>query len=80
VVRARRALPHNLLGLVDLEARLLQVLYDPLGEHLAGIVRCVFRQEPSHQATTARDREADRKSELIAKGAVIHVGDVLALF
>jgi hypothetical protein len=80
LVPARRSLPEHLVLFVDLEPRLLQVLYDPLGEHLAGIVRRVFRQEPSHQATTTRDREADRKSELIAKGAVIHVGDVLALF
>jgi hypothetical protein len=67
VVRARRALPHDLLGFVDLETRLLEVLYHPLGERLAGIVWGVFRQEPTQQGTTARDREADRESELIAE-------------
>jgi hypothetical protein len=32
----------------------------------------VLGQEPPQQATAARDREADREGELIAKGAVIH--------
>jgi hypothetical protein len=41
VVRARRALPHNPLGFVDLKTGQLQVLHDLLGEHLAGIIRCV---------------------------------------
>jgi hypothetical protein len=36
VVRARRALPHNLIGLVDLETGLLQVLHDALGELVTG--------------------------------------------
>ena len=36
VVRARRALPHNLLGFVDLETRLIEMLDHPLGELLAG--------------------------------------------
>jgi hypothetical protein len=31
VVRARQPLPHNLIGLVDLKARSLQVLHNPLG-------------------------------------------------
>jgi hypothetical protein len=39
VAARRRALPHNLLGFVDLETGLLEVLHDPLGERLAGIVR-----------------------------------------
>ena len=38
----RWALPHDLLGFVDVEARLLQVLYDPLGELPAGIVAHVI--------------------------------------
>jgi hypothetical protein len=43
------------------------VLHDPLGKHLAGIVRRVFRQEPPQQGTTARDRKADRKRERVGK-------------
>jgi hypothetical protein len=38
VVRARRALPHNLLGFVDLETRLLEMLDHPGSQLLAGIV------------------------------------------
>jgi hypothetical protein len=80
VARARRALPHNLLAFVDFETRQLQVLHDPLGELLAGLIRCVFCQEPAQQAAAARDREADREGELVAKGAVIHRRSVLVLF
>jgi hypothetical protein len=62
VVRAWRALPHNLLGFVDFEARPLQVLHDPLGEHLAGIVRRVFldlriRRSSSRLRVTAKPIE-----------------------
>jgi hypothetical protein len=63
----RRAFPHNLLGFVDFETRLLKVLYDPLSERLAGIVRSVFSQKPAQQGTTAPDREADREGELVAE-------------
>ena len=72
VVRARRTLPHNLLGFVDFEARLLQVLYDPLGNLLAGIVRRVLLEQTPQQSAAAGDREADRECELVAEGAMIH--------
>jgi hypothetical protein len=49
VLPDRRALPHNLLGLVDLEPRLLQMLDHPCGKHLARIVRCVFLEDPAQQ-------------------------------
>jgi hypothetical protein len=71
VVPGRRALPHNLLGFVDLETRLLEMLNHAGGELPAGIVRRVLRQEPAQQRTTARDREADRECQLVTKGAVI---------
>jgi hypothetical protein len=51
--------PKRLASLVDFESRLLKMLHDPLGEHLTGIVRRVFREEPTQQSTTARDREPD---------------------
>jgi hypothetical protein len=34
----------------------------------------VLLQDPAQQLAAARDREADREGELIAKGAVIHRG------
>jgi hypothetical protein len=81
VVRARRALPHHLLGFVDLETRLLEVLDHPIGKHLARIVRRVFLEDPAQQLPAARDREADREGELVAERAVIHGGRcVLVLF
>jgi hypothetical protein len=67
VVRARRAFPHNLLGFVDLETRLLEVLDHPLGEHLTGIVRRVLLEDPAQQGTAARNREANRERELVAE-------------
>jgi hypothetical protein len=39
-------------------------LYDPLGEHLAGIVWGVLLQQPAQELPAARDREADRECEL----------------
>jgi hypothetical protein len=38
VAPGRRALPHDLLGFVDLEPRLLQLLHDAIGELLARLV------------------------------------------
>jgi hypothetical protein len=70
----RRALPHSLLGFIDLKTRLLQVLYHPVGELLAGIIRDVFLQEPAQQIAAATDREADGEGKLVAEGAVIHGG------
>jgi hypothetical protein len=52
-----------LLSFVDLETRLLQVLHDPLGEHLAGIVRRMLPDQPAQQVATPSDREADRECE-----------------
>jgi hypothetical protein len=73
----RRALPEHLALFVDLlKPDLLKVLHDPLGEHLAGIVRGVLGQEPAQQGTAARDRKADRECQLVAEGAVIHQGDL----
>ena len=40
VVRGRRALPHDLLGFVDLKARQLQVLHHPRGEHRQLAMAC----------------------------------------
>jgi hypothetical protein len=74
VVRARRALPEHPALFVDHKPRLLQVLHDPLGEHLAGTVRRVLLEEPSQQLPAARDREADRTGQLVAKGAVVYQG------
>jgi hypothetical protein len=76
VASGRRTLPCNLLGFVDFETRLLEVLDHPGGELLAGIVRRVLGQDPAQQLPAARDREADREGELIAEGAVIHQGDL----
>jgi hypothetical protein len=42
-------LPHNLRVFVDLETRQLEVLDYPLGEHLTGIVRRVFLEDPAQQ-------------------------------
>jgi hypothetical protein len=47
VVRARRGLPEHLALFVDRKTRLLQVLHDPLREHLARIVLRVSCQEPA---------------------------------
>jgi hypothetical protein len=63
----RRALPEHLLGFVDLETRLLEMLDHPRSQLLAGIVWRVFLEDPAQQSTTARDREADREGELVAK-------------
>jgi hypothetical protein len=35
----------------------------------------VLLQDPAQQLAAARDREADRECELVAKGAVIHAAD-----
>jgi hypothetical protein len=56
VVRARRAFPEHLVLFVDLETRLLQVLHDPLGELLAGIVRRVFCQDPGTRDCRGRSQ------------------------
>jgi hypothetical protein len=66
--------PHDLVGFVNLETGLLQVLHDPLGELLAGIVRDVILEEPAQEIATAGDREADREGELGTERAVIHGG------
>ena len=68
----RRALPHNLLGFVDLETRLFEVLYNLLGELLPGIVRRVFLEQTPQQGAAAGYRAADGKYELVAERAVIH--------
>jgi hypothetical protein len=54
VVPGRRALPHNLLGFVDLETGLLQVRDHPRGELLARIVRRVLLEDPAQQLPAAR--------------------------
>jgi hypothetical protein len=64
--------PHNLLGFVDLETRLLQVLHHLLGELLARVVGDVLPQEPAQEIAAAADGEADRERKLVAEGAVIH--------
>ena len=68
----RRALSHDLIVFVDLKTRQLQVLYDPLGKHLPGIVRRVLLEEPAQEIPAPGDRKADREGELRAEGAVIH--------
>jgi hypothetical protein len=46
-LRVGGSLPHDLIGLVDLETRQLQVLDDSVGEHLPGIVgHMLFEQPP----------------------------------
>ena len=72
MVRARRALSHDLLGFIDLEAGLLEVLDYPLGELPARIVGHVLLEQAAQQGTAARDGKADREYELVAKGAVVH--------
>jgi hypothetical protein len=64
VVRGRRTLSCDLLSFVDLEARQLQVLRHPLGEHLARVVRRVLLKETAQQGAAAGDRNADRKREV----------------
>jgi hypothetical protein len=49
------ALPHHLISLIDLEARLLQVLHDALGELAVGIVGRVFLEQPAHQIAATAD-------------------------
>jgi hypothetical protein len=79
VVAGRWALSDDLLSFVDLEPRLLQVLYDPLGELPAGIVaHVIFPIRRSRSRLRARGK-ADAEGELVAEAAVIHGGDVLAL-
>jgi hypothetical protein len=72
VAARRRALPHDLIGFVDLKPRELKMSNDPLGQHLPGIVRRVLPEEPAQQIAAPADRKADRKGELGAEGAVIH--------
>jgi hypothetical protein len=68
----RRALPHDLIGFVDLETRPLQVLDHPLREHPARIIDHVLLEEPTQQVTAAADRIADREGELGPEGAAVH--------
>jgi hypothetical protein len=70
VVRAWRALPHDLLGFVDLEPRLLQVLYHPRGELLARIIGNVLLEKPAQKIPAAGDGEADRERELGERGLI----------
>jgi hypothetical protein len=79
VVLRRRATPHDLLTLIDLETRPLQVLNHPRGELLTGIVRYVLFEQPAQEVAATGDREADREGELVAEGSVIHGGYVLSL-
>jgi hypothetical protein len=74
VALRRRTLLHNLLALIDLETRLLQVLDHPLGELLARIIGHVVLQDSAQEIAATGDREAARERELIAEGAVIHGG------
>ena len=67
----RRSLPHDLIGLVDLEARKFQVLNDPLGEHLARVVGDVLLEDAAQEVAAPGDYEADRERELRAKRTVI---------
>jgi hypothetical protein len=68
----RRSLPHNLVGLVDLEPREFQVLDDPLGDHLAGVVGGVLLEHTTQQVAATGDREPDRERELVPELSVIH--------
>jgi hypothetical protein len=72
VVPGRRPLPHDLLGLVDLKTRQLQVLDDSVGEHVSGTVGHVLLKQPAQQIPAAADGEADRENELIPEAAAIH--------
>jgi hypothetical protein len=79
VLRARRTLPHDLLGFVDLETRYFQVFQDTLGKLLPRVVCHVILQEPTQEMAATRGRKADRECKLVTKGAVIHA-HVLDLF
>jgi hypothetical protein len=68
----RRSPRHDLIGLVDLEAREFQVLDDPFGERLARVVGDVLLEEAAQKVAAAGDGEADREHELCAEGAAIH--------
>jgi hypothetical protein len=55
VVPRRRALPHDLIGFVDLETGQLQVFDHPLGEYLPGIVWRVFLEQAAQQTAAWAD-------------------------
>jgi hypothetical protein len=80
-VRTRgRSPPERLALFVELEARLLKVSDDPLGELPPGIVRHPLLYDSAQQVAAPRDGQADREDELVAEAAVIHRADVLLLF
>jgi hypothetical protein len=64
---ARRALPHNLLVFVDLEAGQLQVRDHPLCELLTRSVGDVLFQHPPQQVALLADRKADREKQQVAE-------------
>jgi hypothetical protein len=72
----RRALPHDLLGFVDLEPRLLQVLYHPRGELLARIIGNVILEKPAQKIAASGNREIYRECQLVAEVAMVHPPDV----
>ena len=62
----RRALPHDLVGFVDLKTRQFQMRNDPLGQHLPRIVRRVLLEQPAQEIAAPCDRKAYREG-LIAR-------------
>jgi hypothetical protein len=51
------------------------VFHNPLGEHLACIIRRVLFEQAAQQIAATGHRKADRECELSAERAVIHVVD-----
>jgi len=48
------------------------VLHNALRELLPRVIRDMILQETAQEIAAASDREADRKGELMAEGAVVH--------
>jgi hypothetical protein len=61
---ARSALRHDLLLLIDSEARQLEVLDHPLGEHVARIVAHMLLEKPPQQIPLPTDRKAIAKASM----------------
>jgi hypothetical protein len=80
VAGRRGALPHDLLALIDLKARPLQVVDHPLGELLAGVIRHMLLQEAAQEIAALTDCEAERECELGTERVAGQGAVVLVLF
>jgi hypothetical protein len=78
MARQRRPLSQGPGLLIQLEPGSLELLDDPLGELVAGIVKGMFLKEPAKQVAAPGQGEADREHELGAARVMIHARRVLA--